>query len=277
MGSLWNLDANFRVSARHGWLHDSRVESKMRGYGWRPDLPDHRDHKLSLARVDLLPSKVDLSPLCPPVYDQGSLGSCTANAIAAAYEFDLLRQKKRLFTPSRLFIYYNERAIEGTIREDAGAELRDGIKTLVNLGTCTESTWPYVISKFARKPTKAAYTQGLRHQAVSYQRLDNTQIGQLKSCLASGFPIMFGFTVYESFESQDVANTGVVAYPQPSEGVVGGHAVLLVGYDDATQTFKVRNSWSASWGLKGYFTLPYSYVTNPNLADDFWVLRGVEG
>lgn len=249
-------------------------------YGWRPDRPDHRDHSFQVPEhltVEKLPAKVDLSPLCPAVYDQGQLGSCTANAIGAAYQFDLKKQGKPDFMPSRLFIYYNERVVEGTISEDAGAEIRDGIKVLAAQGVCPEKKWPYVVSKFARKPTKVAFTEAMKHQALQYQRIDNTKIADIKACLASGYPVVFGFTVYDAFEGDEVARTGTLNLPAKSEKVQGGHAVLLVGYDDATQRFLVRNSWAADWGQAGYFTMPYAYVTNANLADDFWTIRVVEG
>jgi C1A family cysteine protease len=251
------------------------------GYGWRADKPDHRDHlyEMPVGAGGALPASTDLEPHCPPVYDQGQLGSCTANAIGGAYEFDLRKQGKTDFMPSRLFIYYHERAIEGTIKSDSGAEIRDGIKTIADKGVCTEKTWPYVISRFAKAPSSAAYAEATHHTAVSYQRLDGTNLTQLKTCLASGYPIVFGFTVYEAFESQEVAQTGVLNMPQPGEQMMGGHAVLIVGYDDATQRFKVRNSWGTGWGLNGsgYFTVPYAYVTNANLADDFWTVRTVKG
>lgn len=253
---------------------------KKRTYGWRPDKPDHRDYLYTVPRriaKAALPKKVDLTAGCPVVYDQGQLGSCTGNAIAGGYEFDQLKQGLTDFMPSRLFIYYNERALEGTVREDAGAEIRDGIKTIAKQGVCTEKTWPYLISKFATKPPKKAYTEGLKHQAIQYQRLDNTDINQLKGCLAEGYPVVFGFSVYESFESDTVAETGKVNLPKKSEQLLGGHAVLLVGYNDSTKRWLVRNSWGTEWGLKGYFTMPYSYLTNTNLADDFWTIRVVEG
>jgi C1A family cysteine protease len=245
-------------------------------FGWIPDLPDHRDHMFAAAPAVLtaLPTAVDLRPQCPKeVYDQGQLGSCTGNAIAGAIEFDEIKQKAAdIFTPSRLFIYYNERVIEGTVNSDSGAQIRDGIKTVSKQGACHETIWPYDITKFRAKPSKAAYTDGAKHTAVQYQRLIQT-LTEMKGCLAAGYPFVFGFTVYESFESATVAKTGVVPYPATGEKVLGGHAVLAVGYDDASQRFIVRNSWGPGWGMKGYFTIPYSYLTSNNLADDFWTIR----
>ena len=211
---------------------------KVSRYGWLPDLPDHRD-MLFAAPVELAgapPSRADLRPQCPPVYDQGELGSCTANAIAGAIEFDRLKQKLDDFTPSRLFIYYNERVIERTVDSDSGAQIRDGIKTTAKQGDCPESEWPYVIANFKTKPPKKCYGNALKYKVVLYQRVTQT-LGQLKGCLATGYPFVFGFSVYESFESAQVAKTGHASLPKPGEAVIGGHAVVAVGYDDANQWF----------------------------------------
>jgi C1A family cysteine protease len=252
--------------------------NRTRGYGWLPDLPDQRDHLYAAppAVLKKLPRRTDLRSKCPPVFDQGALGSCTANAIANAYRFDLLRQLGRAdFVPSRLFLYYNERVIEGTTDSDAGAMLRDGIKTLAREGICSELSWPYVPVRFADKPTARAYREALRHQALSYQRLSQ-DAAQMKGCLASGFPFVFGFSVYESFESAAVARSGAVPMPGPGERLVGGHAVLAVGYDDARSRFIAMNSWSTEWGELGYFYLPYAYLGSTQLARDLWTVRTVE-
>ena len=247
-------------------------------YGWLPDLPDARDHLYAapMAVLSKLPASVDLRPKCPPVYDQGQLGSCTGNAIAGAIQFGRRKAKQKPdFVPSRLFIYYNERVIEHTVNTDAGAQIRDGIKCAVNQGACNEKTWPYNIAQFTKQPPAAAYQEAKKYQVTSYSRVTQT-LSQLKGCLANGYPFVFGFTVYESFESQQVAQTGVMTMPAPKEKVVGGHAVLAVGYDDASQSFIIRNSWGPGWGQKGYFTMPYAYITESNLADDFWTIRLVE-
>jgi C1A family cysteine protease len=162
--------------------------------------------------------------------------------------------------------------MEGTVGTDAGAQIRDGIKSVAQLGVPPETDWPYDIEKFAQKPPQPAYTDALHDRAVSYSRLVQT-LSQMKGCLASGFPFVFGFTVYESFESQEVAASGVVPMPKPAEQVLGGHAVMAVGYDDPSGVFIVRNSWGPAWGQAGYFTMPYAYLTNPDLASDFWTAR----
>src|SRR5438552_2631636 len=185
---------------------------QTRRLGWVPDLPDHRDVRYA-APLQLrakLPSRFDLEDKCPKdVYDQGQLGSCTANAIAAALEFDQLKQGQTAATPSRLFIYYNERALEHSIPLDAGAMLRDGIKSVVKKGACPESMWPYddhgpeqegspcPTCKFAQKPTPECYKEALKHQAKSYQRISR-DLNSMKACIASGFPFALGFTCYSS-------------------------------------------------------------------------------
>lgn len=245
-------------------------------YGWMPDVPDHRDHLFAI-RPDLvtgLPLKVDLRPLLPLPYDQGQLGSCTANAIAAAIEFDLKKQSLPDFIPSRLFIYYNERAMEGTIKSDAGAQIRDGVKSVAKLGVCDEKLWPYNPSKFAKRPLATAYTAARLTQVVSYQRVAR-DLGQMRGCLAAGYPWVAGFSVYDAFESDAVAKSGVLNMPGPKEGDLGGHAVLVVGYDDATQRFLVRNSWGTTWGMGGNFTMPYAYLLSPGLSSDFWTIRAL--
>lgn len=242
-------------------------------YGWKPDLPDHRDYKFSgTLTIPNLPNKVDLRPnFNIPIYDQGNLGSCTANAIASLFRYTLLANKKKDFDPSRLFIYYNERVMEGTVKEDAGAYIRDGIKSVNKQGVCSEKKWPYLISKFKNKPTQTSYTEAIKHTAISYARVNQT-LNDLKLALYNNHPVVFGFSVYESFESDTVARTGIVPMPGKNDSLLGGHAVLLMGYDDSLNGFIVRNSWGDTWGQHGYFILPYAYVTSNNLADDFWTI-----
>jgi len=246
-------------------------------YGWVPDLPDARDHTFSAPRAVVadLPPQADLRAQCPPVYDQGKLGSCTANAIGAAFQFAQDGQKLADFAPSRLFIYYNERVIEHSVDTDSGAMIRDGLKTVGKLGVCPETDWPYDIDKFAERPPRACYTTAKKHQSISYGAVSQ-ELDELKGCLASGTPVVFGFTVRDSFESREVAKTGVVPMPADSEGVLGGHAVLAVGYDDSTERFWVRNSWGPEWGAQGYCSMPYAMLTDSNMASDFWAIYTVE-
>jgi C1A family cysteine protease len=246
------------------------------GYGWTPDLPDVRDLQFTAAPevVKELPPKVDLREECPLVYDQGQLGSCTANAIGGALEFDQGKQKKTEFVPSRLFIYYCEREVENTIDSDSGAQIRDGIKCVNAIGAPPETDWPYEISKFRDKPSDAAYNEAKLAQALEYKRVQRT-LDEMKGCLAEGFPFVFGFAVYESFESDEVTKTGVAQMPAADEALKGGHAVMAVGYDDSEERLLVRNSWGDGWGMEGYFTLPYGYLTERGLSSDFWAIRSV--
>jgi len=244
-----------------------------RKYGWHPDLPDHRDRAyMVMGWTGQLPPKIDLSTKCSPVENQGTLGSCTANAIAGALEFNEEKNNPAAYVDlSRLFIYYNERMIEGTTGQDAGAQLRDGIKALVRWGVCKEAEWGYDVSKFTIKPPVQCYKDAIHSRISSYHRL--IALNDMKTCLSQGFPFVFGFTVYESFESTQMAKTGVLSLPGVNEQPLGGHAVLAVGYDDYSQRILVRNSWGTNWGQKGYFTMPYTYINNPNLARDIWTIR----
>jgi C1A family cysteine protease len=280
---------------------------KSKALGWIPDVPDFRDNYFTLSpdlldKRKALPPKVDLRDtgfFNFPLLDQGNLGSCTANAISAAVTFAMLKQGKTtapqvnmgvkptnvqepgnigtgFFSPSRLFIYYNERVKINTVNSDSGAVIRDGIKSLNTEGAPKETTWPYDIPKFTQKPPQAAYDEAQNYQAVQYRRLLNTDIKQLKGCLVQGFPFVLGFAVYSSFMTSQVAQTGIMPMPQQSEKLMGGHAVLCVGYDDAKKVFIIRNSWGDQWGDKGYFYMPYSYATNTDLATDFWTITMME-
>ena len=246
-------------------------------YGWRPDVPDFRDFVYGdgVGRGQI-PLHVDLRPQMQPVYDQGALGSCTANAIAGAFEFDLLKQGLTDFMPSRLFIYYNERAMEGTVDQDAGAIIRDGVKTLKSKGVADEKEWPYDIDKFAEKPPASAYLDAKQSKALRYERVNNSQAYNIQHALANGFPVIFGMAVYESFEGEEPANSGMVPMPEPGEKQLGGHAMVIVGYDIPSGRFIVRNSWGAGWGDKGYCYIPFEYLTNTNLSDDHWVIQQVK-
>lgn len=250
----------------------SSMRRTMR-YGWQPDLPDRRDYKLKVSKR-VAPTHVNLRPLFPAPYDQGDTGSCTANALAACFAF-AAKKEGEVFDPSRLFIYYNERALENSVDSDSGAMLRDGAKSLAQQGVCAESEWPFDPTQLTVKPLLSSYADALLHQVTSYWSVGQSATA-VEDCLASGFPVAFGFTVYDYFESDQMAQTGILNLPTQSEGVVGGHAVTIVGYNRAQRRVYVRNSWGSDWGMGGYFTMPYDYVFNPDLADDFWTIRKVE-
>src|SRR3984893_8632785 len=210
-----------------------RKASPHGGYGWIRDLPDERDFVYAAPLIRFpqgLPPSVDLRSECPPVYDQVQLGSFTGNGIAGAIEFDQRKQGTKEFTPSRLFIYYNERVIEGSVSSDAGAQIRDGIKSVVSQGVCDERTWGYEHA-FDDVPWPHCYDQAEKGHVKQYLSLD-PDLNQMQTCLAAGFPFIVGFTVYESFQSDAVASSGHVPMPGPDEQVIGGHAVLCLGYDN---------------------------------------------
>lgn len=257
------------------------MTAQQHGLGWIPDKPDQRDYVFRpkvLAPV-ALPAQVDLRAECPDICDQGQLGSCTANALSAAFDFDRKKQGQAFMTPSRLFIYWNERNLEGTVDSDAGASLRDGVKTLLANGVCTEMLWPYNIDTFTQKPSEPAYVQAEKNQALTYQRITlpaNNLTQDMQICLSRGYPFVAGISVYESFESEAANKTGIIPMPQPNERLLGGHAILVVGYDQTKQWFICRNSWGTTWGDKGYFYLAFGYLTNPNLSNDRWLISSVE-
>jgi C1A family cysteine protease len=256
-------------------------------FNWRPDKPDSRDHifeKLNTIPATLPPS-IDLRSHCPPVVDQGQIGSCTGNAIASIVEYYDNTHNKSGLIVSRLFIYYQERVLEGTTYYDAGAYIRDGIKACNQYGAPLETTWPYLANKVTTRPSTAAYTDAAKRKVGSYQRI-TTQAAGIKASINAGFPVVIGFTVYASFESGtwwQPSDTGKMPYPNVNtEQVLGGHAVAIVGYNDAmtgpggqTGYFIVRNSWGTGWGQSGYFYMPYSVINNANMSSDFWSVNSV--
>jgi len=175
---------------------------------------------------------------------------------------------------SRLFVYYNERIAIGTVQEDSGAMLRTGIKTLKAQGVCRESLWPYEIRRFTDKPTAACFTEAADHQVTAYQRLNT--LNEMKACLAMGLLFVFGFAVYEYVMSAAVARTGLIRLPGKNERMLGGHAVMAVGYQESARTILFRNSWGAAWGRSGYGQMPYAYLESRALSDDFWCIQSTE-
>ncbi len=249
--------------------------TKYGGLGWKPQLPDARDLLHTPPSLLELPALVDMRPGCPAVYDQGQYGSCTANAACGAFEFDLLKQGLLDFMPSRMFEYYNTRLLDHDVHQDGGGTIRNANKALAQKGVCSEQSWPYTGSHLLHKPAHADYTEALPNRITQYMAVSQS-LFSVKATLAGGLPIQIGFTVYTSFESSAVTSTGIVPMPDLTrESVLGGHAVLIVGYDDTLQRFIVRNSWGANWGMQGYFTMPYAYFMDPNLASDLWVIQTV--
>jgi len=224
------------------------------------------------------PASVDLRSKFPPCYDQGQLGSCTANAMVGAYQY-----LKPSFMGSRLFLYYNERVIENDVKYDNGAYIHDGIQSLEKTGLCPETDWPYIISKFATKPSTKCYTDAVLHKVVKAYSVTQT-VAAMKALLVSGTPFIVGITVYSSFESYAVSINGLVPYPTSNDSSIGGHCIVCIGFSDTVQcpgappgSWLMRNSWGTGWGLNGYFWLPYQYLTDVNLSSDNWYLQSISG
>lgn len=241
-------------------------------YHWLRDTPDTRDY-IYKPTANKLPALVDMRLTCSAIEDQGNLGSCTSNAIAGAIEL-VNRKNRKMLDVSRLFIYYEERVLEGSINSDAGAYIRDGLKVVNKKGAPLESMWLYVESQFAVQPSSAAYTDALKRKVTAYQRC--ADFNAVKAALAAGNPVVVGFDVYSSFESAYTANTGIMTYPNKRfEQLLGGHAVCLVGYKDSTQQFIARNSWGTGWGDHGYFYMPFRVIQDTTMSGDFWTIVSV--
>lgn len=247
-------------------------------YHWVRDPVDPRDHIFSLTLPTAIPSRVDLRTYSTPVEDQGLLGSCTGNAIASAIEL-INKKNSKIFDISRLFIYYQERVLEGSVYYDNGAYIRDGIKACYTWGAPLESLWPYVTRKWAIKPSAAAYTDAAKRKVTGYKKCLN--FAAVKNALATRNPVIVGFDVYSSFEQgawQLPNGSGLMPYPNArTEQLLGGHAVCIVGYDDnlAGGRFIVKNSWGTNWAANGYFYMPYQVIQNPSMSADFWTISAV--
>jgi C1A family cysteine protease len=252
----------------------SEEEIPKRHYGYVKDTSKSGVMKTCRSTVTSTVPAVDLRPKCPPVYDQGSIGSCVGNGVAFCHHFDQIKRGfKNQFAPSRLFVYYNARAIEGTVNEDAGAQIHDGIQTVKQYGICAETIWPYDVSKFAVKPTQPAYVSAEKSQTLKHQQVNQTA-ADIEQCLIEGYPVVFGMMVYEDFEGPVVAKTGMV--PMPRGNMIGGHCMVIVGYNRAKQLFIVRNSWGMKWGDNGYCYVPYAYMLDRREAQDFWIIETIE-
>lgn len=253
-----------------------------RRYDLLPSKPIEDALKFQKPMMAALPPLVDMTGLCSPIQDQGSAGSCTSHAMSGMLEFLELQDFRAKISmqpeefagvglqhPSRLFIYYNERIIEGTPDQDSGASIADSVRSVVQYGFCNENLWAYNLGRLLEKPNEPAYQQALRHRCSNYRSL---QLTDLQPCLAGGNPFIMGIPVYQSFESQRTAVTGIVPMPMRGEQLLGGHAICVVGYSDSEQQFICRNSWGSSWGMNGFFRMPYAYIVD--YASDFWtVLR----
>ena len=254
----------------------------LSNYGWRPSLPDFRDSlfkakpKLTAPRPPVFSMRAGM----PEVWDQGDEGSCTAHGTLACWYYDRTQQRLPTFMPSRNFAYWNSRDIEGSTGADTGATVRDAVQGLVKYGVCPESEWGYDTVTMLTKPVAKCFPDALPHAVTSYHAVGNDSgatIDEICDQLAGGEPIVFGISVFSSFETDQVAQTGIVPMPQPSESNLGGHCITMVGYDDNRKLIECRNSWGPGWGDHGYFWIPYDYAASAALSDDYWVIRTIAG
>lgn len=254
----------------------SKVKTKQmqRIYPWKRAPKRFTDLKFGMTAPDgvQIPESVDLEPIMPPCWDQCQSGSCTGHGVSGALVSSMHYAGKPFVMPSRLFIYFNERVIEGDTSTDAGAFIHDGLSALHKFGYCQETDWPFDLSQLTVQPSPLAYAAAKDNEISHYANMDGAPIESFKLTLAHGRGIVFGFDVYTAFESDEVAQTGILHKPTPDEKLLGGHCVMLAGYDDSKNAFKVRNSWGTGWGLNGYYYMDYDYVFS-SMASDFWVIK----
>lgn len=246
-------------------------KASNRKYGHKPDPADPRDYIYN-ARKKALPVSVDLRSKMSPIVDQGQLGSCTANGIASGLmEYLFLKAGQPLIRLSRLFLYWQERKIENTISQDSGAYIRDGMKVAQSIGCCPEVDYLYDITRFTDSPTSKADADAAAFKVAEYHRV--LTYNDMKAALANGQPVVIGFTVYDSFESIEASNGGLLPTVDKSkESILGGHAVCAVGYNPTEhpgEYIVIRNSWGKDWGDHGYCYMPKSYW-DQGLVTDAW-------
>jgi C1A family cysteine protease len=256
------------------------AERVIQGFGWKPSLPDQRDLIADTSEIKVA-DEVDPRSELPAVYDQAHLGSCTANAVAAALEYNAHLDDAEYGTPSRLFIYFFERRLEGSpADQDTGAYGRDGFKVARRWGVPPESDWPYSDANpgaFEQEPPAAIISEAAQHRLTENYRAVPRSVDAFKAALSQRQTVAFGFTVYESFMSDAVRQSGVVPIPGRDEKVLGGHEVLMVGYlADEPNYVLVRNSWGTGWGIDGYCLFPWAYILSA-LASDFRTIRRALG
>lgn len=258
-----------------------------RRYGYIPDdhAKDKQDQvcKIAFARATAFPDEFrDNMQFMPPVWDQGQVGRCTGESHTAQIMglrnklgFDDLNSQEQLSVD---FAYFNARRLEGSQGEDAGAQIRDMQSGTLKYGICTDLLHPTNDSSVLLAPSDASYQDGLLRQNIKAMRVPQSELG-FKSVLYQGYTINLGFTVYSSFESDAVAKTGIMPIPNSfTEQVLGGHAVLVIGWCllQGHLYLIVRNSWSDKWGDKGYFYMPIAFALNPRFVNDIWTVTECE-
>lgn len=284
-----SLIENFVINADES--NKTRIQNKL---GYIEDVPDTRDYIYEAPPVKQIirprfrfssnpqprfrpvppPLKFSLQTKLPQVLDQGDLGSCVSNAVSNILKYIDMKNNRpnRVGLYSRLFNYYNTRVLENSVYSDDGCQIRNAIKVINKIGSTDEIIWPYVILKFKDKPSQTAYSDATTKKITKYRRVNQTNT-DIKSCIQSGYPVIVGFLCFSSMFTFNVFNTGNIPMPRKNEQIYGGHCVILVGYNDSTRTYEFQNSWGTSWGNKGFGTIPYTFIENPNYATDFWMVE----
>lgn len=241
--------------------------------GWIPGAKDNLAPKFGqqISGLAVIPAKVDLRDKDCPIFNQGNIGSCTAQAGAALARFVMKKEGHEVYTPSRLFIYYNSRFLLGWVDKDMGSTLTHTVKAMMTNGLPNEKMWWYNDAKYAVKPSKKVYIEGLKHKALSHFGIEDGNLDEMRQCLAMGFPFIFGALINKDFS--DTTN-GVI--PMYNGDPLGGHAMMAVGYDDMERHFIVRNSWGTTWGDNGYCYMPYEYLADRKVAEDFWTIHTID-
>lgn len=246
---------------------------KIKKYGWTMDVPDTRDIYANIPEINNILPRVDLrsSGFLPEIYDQKDLGSCTAHSVMTAYMYDLNKNKKKLdFDPSVSFVYYNQRVITNSVNFDSGSSIRDAMKVITKLGVCSNNLYPYDTVFFTDKPSEEAYKQASDNiNEMLYKRI-KPDINNILKVLSYDIPVIFGFSVYESFDSQDTIRTGLVPVPSYNESIIGSKTAVIVGYDTNKKYLICCNSGGKKWGALGYFWIPFSFI-NERYCSDFWI------
>lgn len=258
------------------------MPSSQKWYGWIPDKGDYRDLRAThLEAVQQVPPLDYVSfKILPWILDQGEQGSCTGHACRSLGTVVRALGGQSFIDLSPRFLYWGARRLRGTTADDSGAEIRDVIKAAANWGFASTLTCPYNQRIWWRSPSMFAYMVAKSDMAIEYRRI-NRNLKALQASIPKG-GFIFGYSVYENFESDEMTKTGIMEMPKGTQ--TGGHAVYAVGYDDARKAFLIANSWGDDWGCvhphgpqnkRGYFWMPYEYILHPDLADDFWIISKI--